>query len=449
MTNGWRADTQGSTENLAKSTIQVVGALPGSDYAELSLVLYSVDGIIYKNTGTYATPVWTAQTSAAGQAYDSVHNLDTTHTDYTLPASATASSVGGGGSTVTYETDFSAGTGWTLGTSATISGGTLNIVSAQNTARTSYYDLTSVSATWVLRFKFSGTTLTNTTSGQGMTFNFGIGATNAETAESPTQDALSFALALHSAGSTSNFYSWRWETSGAAQTAGTSRAEPLTITRWIEVIHQTNNLRVKVYTDAYGIVEETIDLAITSANYTGLRYLFARAYQQATADVNTYVIDDVKFYDGITSVVDRSAAVAMNGSLSDYWSSGNEANPNIYFDFGSARDHIMLCLALHTATTTETQIKIRISTDASFSDGETVRTINVSDFTNDTYRFILINRLAANARYIQVYGVTASAVVLAVTEFKSRYGVADATMQRDHYHKKLNLLTVHSGVDSN
>lgn len=208
------------------------------------------------------------------------------------------------GGSVTYSTDFSSSTGWTLGTGATISGGTLNIVSGANSARNSYYDLGSVASTWVLRFKFSGSGLTNTASGQAEAIAFGIGSSNSQTGESPLADALMFRFAMHAADSSSNFYANSWEAAGHTITTGGSRATPLTITRWVEVTHQNNNLRVILYTDSsYTTVDETLNLAITSANYSGLRYILARTYSQVTGGLsNTFVIDDVKFYNGVTSV---------------------------------------------------------------------------------------------------------------------------------------------------
>lgn len=58
-------------------------------------------------------------------------------------------------------------------------------------------------------------------------------------------------------------------------------------------------------------------------------------------------------------------------------------------------DPIAFALHLYKAKTTETQIKLRIGRSPSpfFTDADTVRTINISDFNEATYRYIPINKV--------------------------------------------------------
>lgn len=143
-----------------------------------------------------------------------------------------------------------------------------------------------------------------------------------------------------------------------------------------------------------------------------------------------------------------TASLAINGSTSDYWQSNSENNPAIYFDLTSVRDIASLAINFNKTNTTETTIKIRCSTDTTFTDGETVRYINIADFTDDTWRFIPINRLAADCRYVQIYGISNS-VVLSINEVKVYYAPTTTDWNRKHYHRKISTTASDNSLDSN
>lgn len=106
------------------------------------------------------------------------------------------------------------------------------------------------------------------------------------------------------------------------------------------------------------------------------------------------------------------------------WISLSEANPNFYIDLsGSAREIVGVALNIDKTNTTVTSLKIRASTDTTFTDGETIAYVNISDFTDDTWRFLANNFLTTNCRYVQIYANEAG--VLAINEIKVRYGVSD------------------------
>jgi len=198
-------------------------------------------------------------------------------------------------------------------------------------------------------------------------------------------------------------------------------------------------LKVALYSDSAftNLLEEITDTI--PATITGLRYFVVAEYSNSGyvsgSGSISGAIDDLKFYNSVPDV-------------SLYRKTNSENNPYIYYDFGSDRDHAALCLMVDTVNTTETQIKIRASADLTFIDSETIRTINKSDFTNKTTRFILINRLPSNMRYIQIYGVSNS-VVLAMWLTYSRYGLSEAALLRANYHRPINKLIINTNVDSN
>ena len=136
-----------------------------------------------------------------------------------------------------------------------------------------------------------------------------------------------------------------------------------------------------------------------------------------------------------------------NKTLS-FWQSNSETNPAIYVDTGSAQDLVAIVVMLDLDVTTETQIKVRTSTDATFTDAETIRLINIADFTDETYRYIVIPRQVEDRRYVQIYGVGTSKV-LKIHEIKYR-ARTNAQVDREHFHHYLSPTNANENVlDSN
>ena len=126
-------------------------------------------------------------------------------------------------------------------------------------------------------------------------------------------------------------------------------------------------------------------------------------------------IDNTKIEDNASVIPSFSANNVWDDSTSTYWKNAAAVNPAVYVDAGSAKNILGLAIYLH-ADTTETEIKIRVSTDTSFSAGETTRTITVSNLTAGAYNYARFN--LKSGRYIQVYGSSGSSKVLAITEIK-------------------------------
>ena len=108
-----------------------------------------------------------------------------------------------------------------------------------------------------------------------------------------------------------------------------------------------------------------------------------------------------------------ASANAKDGNTGTVWKTNAETNPFIYADMGSA---LNLCALAwyHNSATTETSIKIQSSTNASSWTDE--RVILTSNLVDNVYNFIRFN--VVNARYIRIYGISGSSLVLASAEIK-------------------------------
>jgi len=448
LDTGWLATIQGSVDNLNAVALLNGSSLPATNCGVGCKFLLSTDGLIYENTGTYATPVWTARTNAGGQQDDEVIKLSTTIGDYSSPSSiASASSEYG---TADYDLDFTEyadqtafDAAWVPNDTAKIRGDPTNdrinfTIVGDTTNDSISFDLTA-SATTRRKVRFTLNYSTLTTGAHWGQHWIGFSDVDRASGSATNQDfAGLFVRPNSSTGSV--------DADGAnlGATVDNSLANPSTGTTYyyeIEIQSTTAYIVRRYSSSAYSSVSES---AAGTHSATSLRYFVIRNDNSGPGGAGTAVgiFDDFVYWNS-------TADYAIDNSTSTAWTSSSEANPYIAFDLGSARDIVAFAININKTTTTETQFKIRISTDTTFTDGETVRTINISDFTDDTWRFILINRTAADARYFQIYGTTASAVVFSINEVKVRYGLTDSQMLRTHWHKLLNKTSVHSGVDSN
>jgi len=128
------------------------------------------------------------------------------------------------------------------------------------------------------------------------------------------------------------------------------------------------------------------------------------------------------------------------------WTSNSESTPNVYYSIGGTKELSQIGVKLDRTLTTVTSLTIEYSTDTTFS-GETVRTVLVSDFTDDTWRYLTIPRMINDRQYVRIAGVGTgvlsvwSAVYLSPTS---------ADFDRKHFHKYLNPLSTDSNSeDSN
>ena len=110
-----------------------------------------------------------------------------------------------------------------------------------------------------------------------------------------------------------------------------------------------------------------------------------------------------------------SSALAIDDNTATKWISTSSSNPNIYVDMGSALNLCAAAFYFDSTNTTNTEILIQSSADA--STWTTKRTITKSNLTNGAYNFYRFN-IAGGARYIRFYGNSAGSTVLSIWEIK-------------------------------
>lgn len=172
------------------------------------------------------------------------------------------------------------------------------------------------------------------------------------------------------------------------------------------------------------------------------------------ADGALWTYDPTTWTEGSTDVrmefvylASDSTASVYDDNTDTYWKSDSEASPAIYVDLsGSAREIVGIALNINKTETTITAIKIRASTDTSFSDAENIAYVNISDFTENTWRFLANNFLADDRRYVQFIGVGTG--ILAIYGIKVRYGISDLIKILTHQHRTRTVDSADSFVDA-
>ncbi len=125
-----------------------------------------------------------------------------------------------------------------------------------------------------------------------------------------------------------------------------------------------------------------------------------------------------------------SADRVVDDSTASFWQSTSSTNPNIYVDMGSVKDMVGVAIYPH-ANTTVTEIKIRASTDATFTDAENTRVVAYAKLTAETWNFIRFSRLEEDRRYLQIYGTDSGAKILSIKEIKV---LIPTNIDRSHIH---------------
>jgi len=214
------------------------------------------------------------------------------------------------GSTITYESDFTTNTGWVEADSTNTGVDTsterldFNIVRSTTNGK-AYYDLGSAlsDTAWVIRFKCVMTASANG-AGSNTIGSFGMSSVTGDAVT--TQDFLG-----HYKAGNNNDYSVVVDGSILGPSTGSSLGRPLagttryhemkrtSATSWTNSIYSTS--------DYSGTPDATHTLTIASS-ITGLQYFNISNYNSGSgAGVLSGYIDDVKIYDGVTSVVEGDA----------------------------------------------------------------------------------------------------------------------------------------------
>lgn len=446
--------TQGFTDNTVPgSLLDVISLFHGTTLPtagtnkipQYGLFLKTDTGLIYENTGSLATPVWTLRVLAGGDLLPYL-KISTTIGDYSQPASAVASSENI--TSPTFSDDFTADTNWTPSGSgqAYDAGNDEWDFTSPNTngAMYCYRDLTGaeISGDFYFQCKIRFDALA-AADGCGVDSHF-IGLSDITTTQGTnvSQDAI-------------GIFFWNND----VILVNANNAAPNAVSPSNNVL-TTGTFYFRMYrngTTVYVDIADNINFSspIYSANATvagtGLRYMHLYSHHTNSgacgAGTTTYSIDDVIFVNGTYVYNYFPASNSVDNQTATKWKSNSEANPRIYVDLTSNREIVGLALNIDKTTTTVTSLKIRASTDTTFTDGENIVYINLTDFTDDTWRFLVNNFLSDNRRYVQIYANETG--VLAINEIKVRYGVSDLLKILDHRHKTRIVDSADSFVDSN
>ena len=212
--------------------------------------------------------------------------------------------------TVTFEDDFSSDN-WTDAdpTNIGVAGGVMHAIGTRdNTNDTSYIDLgTPLSdTTWVMRFKADITSLTQGDSGSSLLLMLGI--SDSSGARSVSQDSIQLGWEVWSEGNSIAINSNAGGVMGEAS-AGTGVASNAVRADYWEIIRNSATLvTVNQYSDsAYSTLVNSITKTV-SASTGGLRYLKCNNWDSTSTSNHTLIIDfdNIKIYDGMTSVVGSS-----------------------------------------------------------------------------------------------------------------------------------------------
>jgi len=221
--------------------------------------------------------------------------------------------------TPAFQTDFTdekaslvtdADAGWTDNDSARIdvTGGALTWeMKRDGTNDSTIYDLTSTSANWVLRFKVSGSSY-NTTIQAGNGFFFGISDSNQGTAQNASQDFIGMSYYYD------NTSSYRAVDADGASLPhlyqgdeGQNFSSQLTSSsvHYFEIIKTGSSYTVEAFTNSDYSTGSLGEIS-GSSSATGLRYIkIMNELSNGTVSTSTNpfqgTIDDLKFYDNVTS----------------------------------------------------------------------------------------------------------------------------------------------------
>jgi len=371
----------------------------------------------------------------------------TTIGDYTQPTSSTCSSTATGTLPPDWTWDGTA-TGWTLGVGCVVASSQLAITCAddgvtvsRNASRDLAADIgeTWIGNTWVMRFKMSGTSLTNNNSAQTWRFQTIVASSTAISTESPASGPVyagSMGLDLHGATNSGTRNAQAWTNSSEQGNNGSSFSNPITLTWYVQLTNDGTNIVAKYYSDSgFSSLIESLSIAQTTASdlQSSLKYLVARIFTQNITTASTVYIEDINFWNDVDDVVtSHPCSNTIDDDVATYWKSDTETNPNVYVDMSSATTTSNLALYPNAATT-ETEIKIQSSSNA--SDWTDKRTITYSNLTTGAWNYIRFNLVSA--RYWRIYGSSGGSSFLQIDEIKVLDSVSDADVRNLHGHRSI------------
>ena len=362
------------------------------------------------------------------------YTLSTTIGDYSQPYNTIASSETV--NTADFIDDLNSSSGWTqTGSATTITGGEINCNgSSMGTDRVSKPLSFTLGSLAVFDFEF-----TQVSGDAGN--NISIILSSSDTyANSNTGSKIYFALY--------NGYAYLSFRDGASSTNANDPSMTFTdgIKYYCRITRTASDAgNLKIYTNPARTIQYGTTLSITGFTLTAQPTLIVVG-QSGDSGTSKALWDTLRVYNNVASV-SMGATAAIDDSISTPWTSNSEANPYIYVDLQSTREIIGIALNINKTTTTVTSLKIRASTDTTFTDAENIIYVNISDFTDDTWRFLVNNFISDDRRYIQFYANETG--VLSINEIKVRYGVSDTLKILNHKHNTRNVSEANPFLDSN
>ena len=361
-------------------------------------VLKSSDGTTYNQVG---------RTSFSGAA---VVSHSTTIGDYTQPSEAVAGDT-------TFQDRYTTNTGWTqTSTEITVDSTTADMCHfAGATASGAVYRAvhkalgsTLSDSKWIMRFKY---VYTSTAGGGPLHL---IATLRAGTSD-PTGSGDHIAIVHHAAYSgliidAKDGASATGNTTGLTLVAGNTYYVQLERTT-------TTNITISAFSDATfttHIANSPQSHTIASTAGNSLTTLIHSNISTNGAEALTADIDEMEIYNNKNAADITSISQLIDNSTSTVWTSISATNPSCYVDMGSALNLCAIAMYYNSAATTETEIKIQTSSDAStWTDKRTITTSNLTNGAWNYYRF----NIAGGARYIRVYG-TGTSKALSIKEIK-------------------------------
>jgi len=170
----------------------------------------------------------------------------------------------------------------------------------------------------------------------------------------------------------------------------------------------------KVFSDEFVTQQGDTNTGTPAAGITNLRYIKCFNRKDTGGGQITGVIEWIKFYNNLDFVPDASQLIADD--TSQYWQSEEGIGESCYVDCGGSSINIgAVAVYIDKTILTETQIKIRGSTDTTFTDAENLRTCEVTELATG-WNYLRFN--IKNFRYLQIIGSSGSNLVLQANEIK-------------------------------
>ena len=228
--------------------------------------------------------------------------------------------------TPTFETDFSSSTGWVSGNNTyfNIAGGTLNVKSDTNNIQTNMtYDLLAndaitVSSSWVMTFKLVIASPYSVNTNSGHQHRCYIGLSDSTTVGEPASiDELMFTICARSDVNKHEVFN---NNNGSTQYVALSPTVTVTpSTKYVKLIRNENtSLTAYIYSDEnFSTLLGSASANNNLSSITGTKYIKVSQFVQNNAGVLNFTLDDLKFYNGVSSLTNKPTNVQVGSRFEE------------------------------------------------------------------------------------------------------------------------------------